>query len=48
MFNDYDEPSYMVYKRAKEKVIFWDRQCKRYDVLDNGTLVWDYAFAIGG
>lgn len=48
MFNDYDEPSYKMYKRAKEKVISWARHCKGYDALDSGTLVRDELMPLVG
>lgn len=42
VFNDYVEPSYKVYKRAKESTMFWARRCKGYKAIPEGSLVRDW------
>lgn len=42
------EPSFKVYKRAEERLVFSDRRCQGFDTLDKGALVRDWERVIRG
>lgn len=47
VFEGYEEPSFQVYKRAKEKIAFWAPLCKRCEDLRLGDLVRNWNDVIG-
>lgn len=47
VFNGHSEPTWQVYRRAKDLILFWAKRCKGYEVIPNGNVMHHWGRIIG-